>query len=85
MVVFVADEDSFAGSAHAMLIIVLFEAFEAREDGGVFFWLRLFGSEGVVGEGVEADGFGLVAVEGFGEERWVGGLQCSSRYGRHSG
>ena len=81
MVVFVADEDTFAGSAHAVLFIVLFEAFEAREDGGVFFWLGLFGAESVVGEGVEADGFRLVAVEGFGEERRVGGLQCGGGYG----
>ena len=62
-------------------IIVLFEALEAREDGGVFFWLGFFGAEGVVGEGVEPDCFGLVAVEGFGEERWVGGLQCGGGYG----
>ena len=81
MIVFVADEDSFAGSAHAVLIIVLFEALEASENGGVFFWLGLFGAEGVVGEGVEADGFRLVAVKGFGEKRWVGGLQGSGGYG----
>ena len=81
MVVFVADEDTFAGSAHAVLFIVLFEAFKAREDRGVFFWLGLFGAEGVVGEGVEADGFRLVAVEGFGEKRWVGGLQGGGGYG----
>jgi len=81
MVVFVADEDSFAGSAHAVLLIVLFETFETGEDRGVFFWLGFFGAEGVVGEGVEADGFRLVAVEGFGEERRVGGLQCGGGYG----
>ena len=81
MIVFVADEDSFAGSAHAVLIIVLFEALEASENGGVFFWLGLFGAEGVVGEGVEADGFRLVAVKGFGEKRWVGGLQGGGGYG----
>jgi hypothetical protein len=32
MVVFVADEDSFAGPSHSMLDIVLFEALEACEN-----------------------------------------------------
>lgn len=68
MVVFVTDEDPFAGSAHAMVLEVFFETAEAREDRGVFFWLGFFGAEGVVGEGVEPDGFGLVAIEGVGEE-----------------
>lgn len=81
MVVFVANEDSFAGSAHTVLFIVLFEAFEAREDGGVFFWLGFFGAEGVVGEGVEPNGFGLVAVERFGEKRRIGRLQGGGGYG----
>lgn len=48
MVVFVADEDAFASSAHAVVYVVFFEAFETREDGGVFFWLGFFGAEGVV-------------------------------------
>lgn len=74
VVVFVADEDAFASAPHAVLGVVFFEALEAREDGGIFFWLGLFGAECVVGEGVEADGFGLVAVEGIGENRRVGGL-----------
>jgi hypothetical protein len=85
MIVFVADEDAFTGSAHAMLDIVLLEAFEASEDRGVFFWLGLFGAECVIGEGVEADSFGLVPIEGFGENRRVGGLQCGGGYGRHGG
>ena len=80
---FVTDEDSFAGSAHAVLVIVFFEALEACEDGGVFFWLRFFGAEGVIGEGEEADGFRLVAVEGFGELGWVGGLQGGGGDCRH--
>jgi len=68
MVVFVADENSLAGAAHAMLYIMFFETLEARKDGGIFFWLGFFGAEGVVGEGVETDCFGLVVVEGFGED-----------------
>lgn len=81
MIVFVADEDAFAGSAHAVLGVVFFEALEAREHGGVFFGLRFFGAEGVVGEGVEADCLGLIAVEGVGEEGRVGGLQRGGCYG----
>lgn len=65
---FVTDQDPFAGAAHAMLFVVLFEALQAREHRRVFFRLVLFGAEGVVAEGVEADGFGLVGGEGFGED-----------------
>ena len=82
---FVTDEDSFAGSAHAVLVIVFFEALEACEDGGVFFWLRFFGAEGVIGEGEEADCFGLVAVEGFGELWGIRGLQGGGGDCRHRG
>lgn len=81
MIVLVADEDAFAGAAHTMDIVVLFETLEARQDRGVFFWLRLFGAEGVVGEGVETDCFRLVAVEGFGEDGRIGGLQRGRGYG----
>lgn len=81
MIVLVADEDAFAGAAHAVVDVVFFEALEAGEDGGVFFWLGFFGAEGVVGERVEADGFGLVAVEGVGEEGRVGGLEGGGCYG----
>jgi hypothetical protein len=34
---FMADEDAFTGAAHAVGGVVFFEAFEASEDGGVFF------------------------------------------------
>jgi hypothetical protein len=81
VVVLVADKDSFAGSAHAIINVVFFEALEAREDGGVFFWLRFFRAECVVGERVEADCFRLVGIEGVGKERWVGGLQGGGCYG----
>ena len=81
MVVLVADEDAFAGAAHAVDDVMLLEAFEAREDGGVFFGLGFFRAEGVVGEGEEADGFGLVAIEGVGEMWWIGGLEGGGGYG----
>ena len=67
MVVLVADENTFAGSAHTMLDIVFFQALQTGEDGGVFFGLGFFGAKGVVGKGVEADCFGLVSIEGIGE------------------
>lgn len=50
---------------------MFFEALEACENGGVFFRLGFFRAEGVVREGVEADCFGLVVVEGFGENRGI--------------
>ena len=76
MVVFVADENAFAGTAHAVLFIVFLEALEARQHGGIFFGLSFFGAEGVVGEGEEADCLGLVAIEGLGEDWWIGLLCC---------
>lgn len=63
MVMFVAYKNAFASPSHSMSDIVLFKALEACEDGGVFFRLGFLGTEGVVREGVEADCFGLVAVE----------------------
>ncbi len=74
MVVLVTDEDALAGSSHAMLDIVLFEALEACENGRVFFRLRFLGAECVVRERVEADCFWLVVVEGFGKNWRIGGL-----------
>jgi len=68
VVVFVADKNSFAGSSHAMLNIVLFKAPKACEDRGVFFRLGFFGAESVVGEGIEAYCFGLIGVEGLGKD-----------------
>lgn len=74
MIVFVTNEDALAGSSHTVLDIVLFEALEACENGGVFFRLRFLSAECVVREGVEPDCFGLIVVEGFRENRGVGGL-----------
>lgn len=73
VVVLVADEDGFRGAPHAMLVVVLFEALQAREHRGVFLWLPIFGAEGVVAERVEADCLGLVGVEVLGQD---GAVAC---------
>lgn len=72
MVVFVADQHTLARPPHAMFLVMFFEALETRAHRWILFWLRLFGAEGVVGEGVETDGFGLVFGEGFGDDGAVG-------------
>ena len=48
MIVLVADENTLAGTAHTMDIIVLFQTLQSCEDRGVFFWLGFFCAEGVV-------------------------------------
>lgn len=60
---FVTDQDAFAGSAHAMLLVVLFQPLQACEHGGILLWLVLFSSESVVAQRIEADGGRLVCVE----------------------
>lgn len=85
MVVFVADEDALACTPHAVLDIMLLEALEARENRGILLGLGFFGAEGVVGERVETDCLRLVAIEIFGEDRRVRGLEGSGRNGRHLG
>lgn len=54
MIVFVADEDTLAGSAHAMLLVMLFKPLETCYDRGVFLWLLLFSAKCVIGERVKA-------------------------------
>lgn len=66
-----ADQDTFACSAHAMLLVVFLQALQARKDRGIFFWLVFFRAEGVVRERVEADGLGLIGIEREGEDRRV--------------
>ena len=61
--VFVTEEDGFAGAAHAVVVIVASEARQACEDRGVFFGLRFFGAQGVVGHRVEADRPRLIGGE----------------------
>jgi len=79
--VLVADKDAFAGTAHTVLDIVLFETLETSEDGGVFFWLGFFGAEGVVRERVKTNCFRLVVIKGFREYGRIRGLQCRRCYG----
>jgi hypothetical protein len=81
----VAHEDPLAGPPHAVHDIMLFEALEARKNGGVFFRLGFFRAKGVVRERVKADCFGLVAIERLGENRRVGGLESDRGDGRHFG
>lgn len=76
MVVLVADEDAFAGASHAVEVVVLLEALEAGDHGGVLLGLGFFDAEGVVGQRVEANGLGLVGFEG----QWIDG-----RFGRPQG
>lgn len=63
MIVFMADQDSLAGSAHAMFLVVLFQSLQACEHRGILLWLVLFRTEGVIAERVQADSRGLVCVE----------------------
>ena len=65
VVVFVADQDTLAGSAHAMFHVVLFQSLQACKHRRILFWLVLFGTEGVVAEREEADGGRLVCIEWF--------------------
>jgi uncharacterized membrane-anchored protein len=63
VVVLMADQDAFACSAHAMLLVVFFEALQSRKYRWVLFWLSVFCAKGVVAQRVQADGLGLVGVE----------------------
>lgn len=63
VIVLVADEDALASAAHSMGCVVLLEASQAGEDGGVLLGLRLFDAKRVVGERVEADGRRLRGIE----------------------
>jgi hypothetical protein len=48
MIVLVADQDALARASHSMLLVVFFQSFQPGNDGGVFFWLCLFGAKRVV-------------------------------------
>lgn len=67
MIVLVANQNPLTRPPHPMLLIVLFQPLQSREDGGIFFRLVLFGAEGVVAERKEANGLGLICREGLGE------------------
>jgi len=62
------DKDALACASHAMLCIVFFESLQARKYRGVLFWLAILGSERIVTKREQADGFGLIAVEVFGDD-----------------
>ena len=68
VIVLMADQDSLAGSAHAMSFIVLFQSPQAREHRGILLWLVLFRTKGVIAERVEAYGRRLICVEGLGND-----------------
>lgn len=68
MVVFVADQNSFACSPHSMLFIVFFQTLQTCEYRRIFLRLVFFGAKGIVAEGIEPDGFGLVGRKSFGED-----------------
>lgn len=57
------DQDAFAGSAHAMLLVMFLQPLQACEHRGILLWLVLFGPKGVVAERIQADGGRLVCVE----------------------
>lgn len=69
MVVFMADQHAFAGSSHAILLVVFLQPLQSRQHRRIFLWLILFRSECVVAERKEADSLGLVRVEGLREKR----------------
>lgn len=64
VVVLVAHEDALAGAAHAVLVVVLREALQARLHAGVLLGLRLLDAKGVVRQRVQAERLGLVGFEG---------------------
>lgn len=68
VVVLMADQDAFTGTAHTMLCVVFFEPLQARQHRGVFFWLAILGAECVVAQRIELNGLGLVRVEVLGDD-----------------
>jgi hypothetical protein len=71
VVVLVADEYALAGPSHAVRIVVLLEASKSRDNGGVLLRLGLFDTKRVVGQGVKANGLGLVCFEGERNDGWL--------------
>jgi len=47
---------------------VFFESLQSRKYRGILFWLAILGSERVVAEREQADGFGLITVEILGND-----------------
>lgn len=55
VIVLVADQDAFAGSAHAMFVVVLFKTLQSRHHRRVLLGLRLLDAERVVGQRIQSD------------------------------
>lgn len=82
VVVLVTDQNALTRPAHAMLLVMLLEAPQSRNDRRIFFWLVLFRAEGVVAQRIQADRLRLIRVESFGycwppiirsSSEWYGG------------
>lgn len=63
----VTHQNPLTRSPHAMLLVMFFEALEARNHRGVLFRLSFLRAKGVVGERVQANGLWLIRVESFGD------------------
>lgn len=69
MVVLMADEHALTCPSQAADLIIFLQPLQSRKHRRVLFGLGILGTEGVVAEGIQADGLGLVAVEVFGKDR----------------
>jgi hypothetical protein len=79
MVVFVANEDTLAGTAHTVELIMLFQALQASWHGGIFLGLSLLGTKSVVAQRVQPNCLGLLCREIHGDD-WTARIG-SSQYG----
>jgi hypothetical protein len=83
VVVFMTNEDAFAGAAHAMLKVVLLQSLETSDDGWVLLGLRLLNSKGIIGQRVKRDLLRLIGVEGQGDGWRMTRLERGRGNGRH--
>lgn len=60
MIVFVADQNSFACSSHSMLFVVFLQALQTCEHGRVLLGLVFFRTKGIVTKRIEPDRFRLI-------------------------
>lgn len=68
----VAHKNALTRPSHAMLDVMLLQSFQSGNHRRVLLWLCFLGTERVIGERVETDGFWLIGREGFGECRALG-------------
>lgn len=83
MVVLVTDKNAFTRPPHAMVFIVLLQPLQTSQYRRILLRLLLFGAECVVAQWIQAEGLGLVVVEGFGTDRRIGCLEGRLSDGRH--